>query len=445
MLAMLFLVLFATLAIGFYASTDTAAQVSSNDTKVNRSLMAADSGMELLRYKMERVSIPPNTPSNDVLAELYEDLLDSLEGTANMGSQTIGASGNILRIPSATSGSITLGSNADTAFRATVTDFAGEMVIKVDGISIASGVTRSIQMDFSRKQKSSSIFGYAVASKGQINVRKGAVTSVAGVDPTTIQLFSAEESDPSIKVSGGVVGGDLNIVDDGGADVTGGTVGGSSIPSEILANHVHTVTPPEFPTIDTSPYAAYAVNSYVSGARTQQNIRIPANTNPRFNGGDTVQGIMYIESPNTVTFRGNFNLQGLLVFENTGDTSANVLDFRGNVSQQPLPAGAQFDPLRASTGVSILAPTAAVTMSGSTDSLLRGNVIIGSFSFNGSADIQIDRGTLMAYNTGTNSVYFNGKTVKFTATGATNVPTAGVSFSSYFQADPTSYLELRNQ
>jgi hypothetical protein len=84
-------------------------------------------------------------------------------------------------------------------------------------------------------------------------------------------------------------------------------------------------------------------------------------------------------------------------------------------------------------------------MSGSTDSLLRGNVIIGSFEFNGSADIQIDRGTLMAYNEGPNAVYFNGKNIKFTATGGNNVPTQGVSFSTYYMADPTSYQELLPQ
>src|SRR5262245_53138548 len=81
MLAMLFLILFATLAVGFYASTDTAVQVSANDLRISRSLLAADSGMDLVRYQLERVTIPPGTPSANVVDELYEDLVTSLEGT----------------------------------------------------------------------------------------------------------------------------------------------------------------------------------------------------------------------------------------------------------------------------------------------------------------------------------------------------------------------------
>ena len=58
------------------------------------------------------------------------------------------------------------------------------------------------------------------------------------------------------------------------------------------------------------------------------------------------------------------------------------------------------------------------------------------------ADIQIDRGTLMTFNEGSKAVNFNGKTVKFTANGSSNTPTAGMSYSSNFKPDPTSYMEI---
>jgi hypothetical protein len=191
-------------------------------------------------------------------------------------------------------------------------------------------------------------------------------------------------------------------------------------------------------------YRTYATNSYVSGASLQKNVYVPPNTNPKFNGGDTVQGILYIASPNQVTFRGNFNLQGILVMaaSSAGQNSTDLLDFRGNVSQQPLPSSPTFDALRAASGVSILAPTAAITMSGSTDSLLRGNVISNTFGFQGSADIVVDNGTLMTLKEGTNSAVFSGKTVKFTSTGANNLPSQGVSFSQSYSPEPASYEEL---
>lgn len=437
-LAMLYLVLFSALAVGFYAATNTQTQIASNDERVARAFFACESGMDFMRYQLARVSVPPATPVDQVVDELYADLETQLNSTGNLTA--IEKVGNTISIPA--TGHIQLDGGNDSRFRAIITDWAGEIVVKVEGQSGGLSTTRAITMDFSRATKPSTVFDYAVASKGQIYMKKGAVTSVAGVDPIIATMMSALAADPAIDVRGGTIGGDLSVTDMGTVDVSGGNVGGSNIPSVIMSDHVHEVEAPEFPTIDTDIYRQYATNSFVSGARTQQNIIIPANTNPQFNGGDTVQGIMYIESPNVVTFRGNFNLQGFIVFENDGDSSENVLDFRGNVSQAPLPSGSAFDPLRSTSGVAILGPTAAVTMSGSTDSFLRGSVIVGSFNFKGSADIQIDQGTLMTYNETNNACVFDGKTVKFTGTGSSNTPTVGLTYSSYYQPNPTSYTEV---
>jgi hypothetical protein len=171
-----------------------------------------------------------------------------------------------------------------------------------------------------------------------------------------------------------------------------------------------------------------------------QNILIKANTNPKFNANDTVQGIMYIESPNVVTFNGNFNLQGFIVMEQSASTT-DALNFKGNFSQTPVPSDKAFDDVRSTTGVSVLAPGAAMYISGSVDSILKGNVIVDTFHNDGSADIQIDRGTLMTLNPNGKSAWFEGKTVKFTATGAKNAPNKGITYSSYYNPDPTSWQE----
>jgi hypothetical protein len=280
-----------------------------------------------------------------------------------------------------------------------------------------------------------------VASKGTVLVEKGAITAVDPSKDAIATVMSASATQGAVNVSGGKIGGDLNVVNNGTAVVTGGTVAGTNNISDIINNHVHTVSDPEFPTFDTSVYKVYATNTYVDKQKTQKNIRIPANTNPKFAGGDTVQGIMYIESPNTVTFVGNFNLQGFMVFEDKHDGATSVLNFSGNMSQLPLPSDPQFDPLRATSGVSILAPAASATMSGSTDSLLKGNVILKSLVYNGSADIVVDQGTLMTLDTGL-AAHFKGKTVKFTATGAGNMPTTGVTYSTYYAPKPQSYQEI---
>jgi hypothetical protein len=285
------------------------------------------------------------------------------------------------------------------------------------------------------------VFDYAVASKGQIVMAKGAVTSVTGVDPKIATMMSGLGSNGAVKVSGGTIGGDVSTLEGITADITGGTIGGESNLSMIYANHVHEVEEPEWPSFDTSVYKPYATNTWAPGVPLV-NLRIPAGTNKKFTGNQTIQGIMYIEAPASIEFQGNVNLQGFIVFENAGSGLTNKLTFSGNITQSPLPNGSQFDGLRATSGVAILAPNTAVRMTGSTDSYLRGNVITETFNFAGSADIQIDRGTLMAMKNASNAVIFNGKTVKFTATGKGNQPSIGVTYSTFFSPDPTSYQEV---
>jgi hypothetical protein len=253
--------------------------------------------------------------------------------------------------------------------------------------------------------------------------------------------MSGKGTGPAISITGGTIGGDLNIAAAGLASVSGGSVGGSSIPADIIANHTHVVGAPDFPLFDTTVFKAFATNVY-SGGSLLKNTRIPPNTNPKFTGGANIQGILYIEAPNTVEFRGNVQMQGFIVFENKGNSSTNLIDMRGNTSHLPLPAGAEFDVLRNITGISIMAPTAKMTISGSVDSALEGNVILGSFSNGGSADWTISKGSIVTVDSGDSAV-FNGKTVQFVSTGALNIPSAGLKYTSYFKPDSISYQEIK--
>src|SRR4051812_16471193 len=135
MLAMLFLVLFATLAVGFYASTDMSSQVSSNDEHVSRSFVAAESGLEYMKYQLAHVHIPPTTTQVDqVTNKLFTELKAKLEGSGNLGSLTIAKTGAyVISIPGDNNGRIKLDSNGIAAFRATVTVWPAAIVVKTDG------------------------------------------------------------------------------------------------------------------------------------------------------------------------------------------------------------------------------------------------------------------------------------------------------------------------
>src|SRR5262247_2234379 len=89
MIAMLYLVLISTLAVGFYGMTTISAQVSKNDDAGARAYMAAQSGMDFMRRQMSKVHIPPNTPPESAIDAYYPNLQALLNSSANLGKQTI--------------------------------------------------------------------------------------------------------------------------------------------------------------------------------------------------------------------------------------------------------------------------------------------------------------------------------------------------------------------
>jgi hypothetical protein len=459
MLAMLYLILFATMAIGFYAAVTTASQTSMADQRVTRAYLAAETGMDFMRQRLAQVSIPAGTPpttvgsTKGVLDVLYDQLSATLNDQTNFKDKPIAKVGNSIRIPGDLTQRVDI--DADSGFRATIDDMTGEIVVTIVGRYGTTNVGRAFAMNYTRTQKQSTVFDYAVAAKGRVVMSKGSITGVAGVsDDKVAQVMSAKGTLGAITMSGGTIGsatgGQLNVslADESStltiedlAKVTGGSVHGSSIASNILNNYTKVVDKPEFPIIDTSIYKPYATNTY-AGESTLKNVRIPAGTNPKFTGGATIQGILYIESPNTVEFRGNTQLQGFIVFENKGSTAVNVIDQRGNFSHMPLPSGPEYDGLRSTSGLAVLAPTTRMLNSGSVDSDLKGNVVLGTFANAGSADWTIQNGSMLLMDDSVDSAIFNGKTVKFASTGAPTLPTGVMSFSSYFTPDPKTYQEV---
>src|SRR5258706_571047 len=356
LIAMLYLGLIASLAVGFYASANSAAMVSDNEKRTNLALMSCESGMDFMRFHLSQLSIPHGGSESQRMTAVCNQLKSQLENTGNFGSKTISLTGTTISIP--------------------------------------SNANEYIQLD---------------PSGGQFRA--------------TIQSLS--------------IGEDGKVHFGGGA-----SIGGTSNPAEIRADHIHTgVSAPEFPTIDTDAFKAYATNVY-SGGTTLVNVRIPANTNPKFNAGVNIQGVLYIETPNNITFNGNVNVQGVIVTQNNpiGNLSTNILNFSGNVSAQPvntLPES--FGDLRKLTGSFLLAQGFQANFTGSFGTV-NGAIIADKVSFGGNAG-----GTVMGSIV---SLTSNPLTVSGTAdviiasTGTTDYP-AGVYFSSRYTALADTYEEVK--
>src|SRR4051812_3412526 len=88
-LAMLYLVLFSTLAIGFYSATTTAVQLSGNEVHAKQAMLSAESGMAFMRYVMGNVDIPHSTPTDQAWAQFCAQLKVQLDSTPNVGNRVL--------------------------------------------------------------------------------------------------------------------------------------------------------------------------------------------------------------------------------------------------------------------------------------------------------------------------------------------------------------------
>src|SRR5688500_9279902 len=97
-LAMMFLVLFSTLALGFYAMMASSSQLAANDQKSTEARLAAESGTLFIKYHLSHMRIPKTTPPSQIFEATYEQLAARLDGTPNMKGQTVGVSGDGTKI-----------------------------------------------------------------------------------------------------------------------------------------------------------------------------------------------------------------------------------------------------------------------------------------------------------------------------------------------------------
>jgi len=443
LLAMLFLVLIATLAVGLIAATEMSAQIAANQRRLDLARSAADSGMSFIRYQLGAMNLPAGTNSSNLLSNVATQLGVTLNGTANMGGSTVAVSNNAIYLPSQ-AGWVTLDSNFNTKFQIAITQSGNNLVVTCHGASQVASVLKGVQLQYQPSTGNSSILNYGIAAHGPIVV-SGNATIVGASNPAQGSVFSATAQAAPLTMSGNVsISGDFSDTNAVGSLSMSGnvTIAGYTPSQAQFSQHVHKGIPmPVFPTVDTSVYLPYATNTYVAGRSSYINTIVPPNTNPSFSGNVTVQGVLYIQTPNTVTFSGNTTIQGAIVVENNPTGNSNRMTFSGNVSataMNTLPANSTFPAAeRALIGSFLLAPSFAVSFSGNFGTI-GGSLVADSFTFSGNAGGTVN-GSVIAL-----------KDVPFTASGnspfeigtpVTTTP-AGITFPGPYAPVPGTYLEV---
>jgi hypothetical protein len=453
MLAMLYLVLFSTLALGFFAAFTLATQTSYNERNARRALASAESGMEFIRYQLWALNIAPTTPAEELFDTVADQLAGKLNGTANLGGGSIVKLTDTILIPGDPSAYIPLNDQGD-AFRVDISRAGKELVVSVTGRTAgglsAANMGRAVRLRYAVFERPSSIFDFGVASKSSINM-VGDTAILGSPDPAAGSVLSTSEAAyPLTMGSNCEISGEVSFSDpDAWVDAGANSVINNEVGEPNWSDNIHHVEAPDFPIVDTADYFPLATSTITSKtpAGTQfVNIRIPANTNPTFNSDVDIFGVVYIESPNQVTFNGHATITGVVVTENdpVGSWTTNKIEFLGGASAtgpENLPENdVRFTQLREMGGAFILADGFTVSFGGTAETNVTGTIVASNITFAGTGDAAVN-GSVINLEPESSVTFKGTSSVTITSSGTKTQP-YGLYFGSRYVPLPGSYEEV---
>jgi hypothetical protein len=379
---MIFLALFACLAVAIATTSDTNLAVARNRIASQQASALAETGIQLVQRNLGGVSLSSDSSSASALYEAIAEKLEILWESSTMVDDA-GVSWN--------DAGVTVPITLDDArgkidLQIAVSDLIGTNpnTVTITSTGSCGNASRTARYNMMVQQGQTALSLYGVSSKSAVRLTGHGRIQGLNNNAEGSVLSATYSTSPAIRLSGNAsITGDAKISNpDARIQTTGqATIGGSQSVG---------VGEPDWPTVDQSIFRPYATNLQTSGASgdvTLSNIRIPAGTNPTFSGNATLYGIVYVESPNKVTFSGNCTLAGLIVCEqpSVDNLNANKVTFSGNTSLSAVvPAGSQYDGLRDLTGSAVLAPGYSVKFSGQSNAV-GGCMVASEFEFTGQA------------------------------------------------------------
>ena len=351
LISIIVLTILSAWAVSIFSISGLNVQLAENQRKANRARACAESGFEAIRYWLSGISVMGTTEPDQIFVLIASSLQSDL--TASAISVTYDSSSII--IPA-----VTLDSAKEQSFSAVLRPLDAE-TIQVDVTGVYGTISRTIRVNYKFGTRAHTVFNYGVATKGPLSLAGN--IELEGVN-VSVEASVYIETEGSIDYALSIIGnsqiaGDVSLTNPSPAadivDLQGGqaSIGGETAPEAY--DHVSTGVPPtEFPVPDPD-YFKELVYDYLNtpesfDGTTFENIIIPPNTNPSFTADTTLKGIIFIETPNVVTFTGHANITGIIVGDGdlNDDSGTNQINFQGTVDSSPvseLPGEAQFDPL----------------------------------------------------------------------------------------------------
>jgi len=446
LISTIFIVVFSALAVSMATLSSANLQIADNQRKADGARTSAESGLQIIRYWLNRVSIPGTTLRN----QRFQQVANSLQyALASSGITNVTAYYNGLTITIPT---VTLNSAKQQSFSAVITQKIDSDTLQLDITGTYGPLTRTIRTNYNFGTRSNSVFDFGVASRGPLSLAGNIQLEGVNVSVEASAYIESLNSNLALSIIGNSqIAGDVSIVNpianvflQGGQAEIGGETGQTAI-----KNHVFFGVPPtEFPTPNPNHFRHYTTNiidstTPTSSGATFENVRIVAGTNPTFSGHVTLKGIVFVEAPNVVTFAGTADVIGIVVGDGdpTDNSRTNQIAFQGNVYSQPvtnLPNEEKFAGIRDETGTFVMAPGFELSFGGNFHTL-NGAIASNGVRFFGNAGGTVN-GSILNYSdetmtmTGNSDLYFN-------RSGTDHVP-AGFVPEIVLQYDPSSYSEI---
>ena len=436
-IAMMFVVVFSALAVCMTTLSGNSVQLASNHHQLGCALASAESGLQVMRYWLTRVTIPNSTAQEDYFAAIVNSFANDLaaNGISNI---TVEANGFIP--------AVTLQTADGQSFTAQIEIQADQPnILEVYATGGNDRITHTIKVCYEIEPDRHPVFDYGIATKGPLHLQGSCEVDGLNHNSEADVYIECEGIVDALSMTGNTaIAGDVRIGNpDAEASVGNPSSIGGETGQDAIDNHVTTAAPPfDFPELDIVRFEDYVENDLdpetdTSNDMTLENIRILPNTNPHFSGNVSLRGIVFVESPNIVKFTGNTDIIGMIIGDGDLDfpDADNQLIFLGNVSSQSVSElGAGFGDLREETGTFLMAPGFSVSFGGSFETL-NGVIAASAIDFSGNAG-GIINGTVMNY--GDDPMAFTGSVDLVFDHSAIQIP-AGFESEIVLQYDPCSY------
>jgi hypothetical protein len=444
-ISMIFVLIFSALAVSMATISGVNIQIAGNQHNANCARVCAESGLQVTRFWLNQLSISGTTAPGQRLQQIAGSLQNTLTagGITNIAPNYDGSGITI--------SNVTLDSAGRQSFTAVITQ-TDPNTLQVDVNGVCGPLTRKVTVNYKFIASAHTVFDYGVATKGPLSLSGNVDLETVNVAVGAGVYIESQNSNLALSIIGNsqvardvsIVNAIANVYLQGAKAGIGGQTGQAAID-----NHVSFGAPAtEFPAPNPSHFGPYATSIIDSTTNTTlnatyDNVRIAAGTNPTFSGQVAFRGIVFIETPNVITFQGNTTITGIVVGNGDveDDSGANKISFLGNVTSyavDQLPDEAKFTAIKTQTGTCLMAPGFAVSFGGNFHTL-NGVIAANGIKFYGNAGGTVN-GSIINYSdsqmelTGNSDLYI-------TALGTANIP-AGFEPEMTLRYEPSSYSEV---